>query len=153
MITKAGKKTYRFINRYEHLRQFIVYFFIGGLSAVSDLILLFIFVDFFHIFYLVAAALSFSIISTAAFFLHKNYTFKHKDRTSKLRYLIFLVVAGSGLLWSLFFLFLFVSIFKFYYLLAAVIVKFIVLAWNFLMNKFVTFRKLKSSNEDPDLYV
>lgn len=144
MITKASKKTYHFINRNEHLRQFVVYFFIGGLSAVSDLFLLFIFVDYFHIFYLIAATISFSIISTAAFFLHKNYTFRHKERASKNQYFVFLIVAGSGLLWSLFFLFLFVSVFKLYYLVAAIIVKFIVLAWNFLMNKFVTFHKVKN---------
>lgn len=141
MIIRLGKKTYRFINSYENLRQFVVYIFIGGLSAVSDLILLFILVDFFNVFYLFAATLSFIIVGTTAFFLHKNYTFKHKNRSGKIRYLIFLIVAGSGLLWSVFFLYIFVSILGLYYLFAAVIVKFIVLAWNFLMNKFVTFRK------------
>lgn len=153
MVKKLGKKTYRYINGRENLRQFVVYFFIGGFSALSDLILLFIFVDIFHIFYLTAAALSFTIVSTIAFFLHKNYTFQHKGKKNKLRYVIFIFVAISGLLWSLFFLYLFVSVFNMYYLFAAVIVKFIVLGWNFLMNKFVTFRKLNSQKENPETYL
>jgi putative flippase GtrA len=141
MVKKLGKKTYTYINERENLRQFTIYFFVGGFSAFSDLVLLFIFVDVFHIFYLIAATLSFTIVSTVAFFLHKQYTFQHKSKQNKLRYFVFIVVAVSGLLWSLFFLYLFVSILNMYYLFAAVIVKFIVLGWNFLMNKFVTFRK------------
>src|SRR3989344_8360217 len=121
MVTRLSKKTYHFINRNQNLRQLVVYLFIGGSSALTDLILLFIFVDFFHIFYLIAQTLSFIIVSTSAFFLHKNYTFQHKGKQNKLRYLIFLIIAGSGLLWSLFFLFIFVSFFKLYYLFAAVL--------------------------------
>lgn len=153
MVTKISKQAYHFINKNENLRQLIVYLLIGGSSALADLILLFVFVDFLHIFYLIAQILSFTVVSTAAFYLHKNYTFQHKGKQNKLRYLIFLIIAGSGLLWSLFFLFIFVSIFKLHYLVAAVIVKFIVLIWNFIMNKFVTFRKLKDQQEDPDIYV
>ena len=139
MIIRFGKKTYHFINRYENLRQLIVYLFVGGSSALSDLILLFIFVDFLKIHYLLAATLSFTIVSTAAFFLHKNYTFRHKGSQTRLRYLVFLLTAGSGLLWSLSLLLLLVDIFKIHYLIAAVMTKFIVLIWNFLVNKFITF--------------
>ncbi len=141
MIKKISKKTYHVINEREQLRQFVMYFFVGGFSAFSDLVLLFIFVDLFHIYYLIAASISFTLVTTTAFFLHKNYTFKHKGPTNKLRYLTFIIVALSGLFWSLLFLYIFVSILRIYYLLGAVFVKFIVLAWNFLMNKFVTFRK------------
>ena len=152
MVKRLGRKTYSYINERENLRQFIIYFFVGGFSAFSDLVLLFIFVDIFHIFYLISAAISFTIVSSAAFFLHKNFTFKHRSKQNKLRYILFIIVAISGLLWSLFFLFLFVSILKIYYLFAAIIVKFIVLIWNFLMNKFVTFRKLKTQQNDPEIY-
>lgn len=153
MVKTLSKKTYRLINKNENLRQLVVYLVIGGFSALSDLIILFLFVDFLHIFYLVAASISFTVVSAIAFYLHKNYTFKHKGSDTKLRYLIFLVIAGSGLLWNLFFLYLFVSKLGFHYLIAAIIVKFIVLIWNFLMNKFVTFRKLTGGQQWVDTYV
>ena|SRR3990167_7230137 len=143
MIIRFGKKTYHFINRYENLRQLVVYLFVGGASALSDLILLFIFVDILKIFYLLSATLSFITVSTAAFFFHKNFTFRHKGKNNKLRYIIFLVTAGSGLFWSLVLLYTFVDIFKLWYLEAAVIIKFIVLTWNFLINKYLTFRKFE----------
>lgn len=153
MIKKISKRTYHLVNKNENLRQLIVYLIIGGASALSDLAILTFLVEFFKIFYLVAATISFVIVATAGFYLHKNYTFRHQGKGNKLRYLVFLLVAGSGLLWSLLFLYLFVSIFKLHYLFAAIIVKFIVLVWNFLMNRFVTFRKLKSEGEEPDIYV
>ncbi len=141
MLIKLGKKTYHFLNRYENLRQGIVYLIIGGASALSDLILLFIFVDFLKIYYLIAATISFTLVSTVAFFLHKRFTFRHRGSSNKLRYLMFILTAGSGLLWSIFFLYTFVSNFKLHYLQAAVIVKFIVLIWNFTVNKYLTFRQ------------
>lgn len=152
MIIRIGKKTYHFINRYENLRQFVVYFFIGGTSALSDLILLFIFVDLFKIYYLIAATLSFIIVASIAFFFHKKFTFRFEGKRNKFRFLIFLFTAGTGLLWSILILFTLVEFFHLWYLLAAVITKFIVLTWNFLVNKFVTFRKLKSEKKF-DIYV
>lgn len=141
MIKRIKNKSFHLLNRNENLRQLIVYLFIGGGSALTDLILLFIFVDLFNIYYLIAQTLSFTIVSTVAFFLHKKYTFRHKSKSGdKWRYTLFILIAGTGLLWSLFFLYLFVSVLNLHYLLAAVLVKFIVLVWNFLMNKFVTFR-------------
>lgn len=141
MIIKVGKKAHHFINRYESLRQFTTYFFIGGLSAISDLILLLLFVEVSKLHYLVAASISFITISTIAFFAHKRFTFRFVGNSNKLRYIVFLFTAGSGLLLSIFLLFFIVEVLNIWYLTAAIITKFIVFAWNFLLNKFVTFRK------------
>ena len=141
MLIRLTKKTYRYVNGRENLRQPVTYLFIGGASALSDIILLFILVHFLHIFYLLAATISFLIVSTFGFFLHKNLTFRHKGPNSKLRYFVFIATAGSGLIWSLLLLFAFVDIFKIWYLQAAIMVKFIVLAWNFMVNKFFTFKE------------
>ncbi|OGY24664.1 MAG: hypothetical protein A2172_03675 [Candidatus Woykebacteria bacterium RBG_13_40_15] len=146
MLKAFTFKTFNLINRYEHLRQIIVYLFVGGLSAFLDIVLLFILVDVFHIWYLFAATISFISVSTLGFFLHKRLTFRYQGRRTKLRYVAFLFIAGSGLVWSLVLLYTFVDIFKIWYLFAAIMVKFIVLVWNFLMNKFITFGSYKKDN-------
>jgi len=141
MIKSLSLKTYHFINRYEHLRQLIAYLIIGGTCAVLNIILLYIFVDFLKIWYLLAATIAFILVATLGFFLQKKYTFRHTGGRNKLRFLIFIFIAGSGLFWELLLLFTFVELLKMWYLTAAIVIKFIVLVWNFLMNKFVTFRK------------
>ncbi len=145
MFKKLREKTYRFVNRYEQLRQVITYTVVGGFSALLDLILLFILVEAFGMWYLLAAFLSFITVSTIGFFLHKRFTFRHTGGRNKLRYAVFLFVAGSGLVLSMISLFTLVEVFGLWYMLAAVITKFMVLIWNFLTNKFITFGSLRPS--------
>jgi len=144
MVKTIALKANQFINRNENLRQSVVYTIIGGICGFFDLVLLFIFVDFLKIWYLLAAAISFILVSIFGFYCHKRFTFRHTGSGTGFRYVIFLLTAGSGLLWNLLLLYISVSILHIWYLLAAAIVKFIVLIWNFLMNKFVTFRTIQN---------
>lgn len=146
MVKTLGFKTYDFINRYENLRQIVTFSIIGGFSAVVHLVLLYIFVQFFKIWYLLAAAIAFIIVTTVGFFFQKRYAFRYTRGDNKTRYVIFIFIAGSGILWELSLLFIFVEFFKLWYLEAAVIAKFIVLIWNFLLNKFVTFRQTEPAS-------
>jgi putative flippase GtrA len=140
VFLKLIKKTHKKIEKHENARQLVTYFLIGSFNAISDLAILFLLVDFLKIFYLYSQTISFIFVATIAFFLHKNYTFRHKGRNNKLRYIIFLVIASSGLLWNLLLLSIFVEFFKIKYLLAATIIKFIIFLWNYTMNRLITFR-------------
>lgn len=140
MIKSPISEIYNFVNRYENLRQVIVYLIVGAVAALLDITLIFILVEFLHIWYLLAAVIAFISVATLGFFLHKKFTFRHTGGKNRLRYLIFLFIAGSGILWEVSFLFIFVEFFRIWYLIAAVMTKFIVLSWNFSMNKFITFR-------------
>ncbi|HSX57857.1 MAG TPA: GtrA family protein [Candidatus Saccharimonadales bacterium] len=146
-LSKAFKKVNTTLNKYESLRQFIIYVLIGSFASLSDLFILFFLVEYLHVHYLVAAAVSFTTLALVTFYLHKNFTFKHKGKSNKLRFLIFVIIGLSGLFWNIFLLFIFVEKFQLYYLFAAVLIKFIVLVWNFTLNKFVTFRILKEKEE------
>ncbi|OGY21688.1 MAG: hypothetical protein A2126_01755 [Candidatus Woykebacteria bacterium GWB1_45_5] len=141
MIKTLGLKTYYFINRNEQLRQPLTYLIIGGTCAVLDIIILYILVEFLKIWYLLAAAIAFILIVTLGFFLQKRFTFRHKGGKNELRYLVFLFITGSGVVWEISFLYIFVEFLNLWYLEAAVITKFIVFSWNFLMNKYITFRR------------
>jgi putative flippase GtrA len=129
----------QFLDRYEYARQVLTYLMVGGAAAIADLALLYVLVDLLRIFYLVAAALSFLLVATAAFFCHKRLTFRHRGQNNRLRYVLFLLTAGSGLFWSVLLLYVFVDFFGIWYLEAAIIEKGIVVVWNFLLSKYLTF--------------
>lgn len=146
-LQKHSKKAYLFLDRYENLRQIIVYLFIGGTAAVLELFILFVLVSLLHIWYLVGATISFIIVVFYSYFSHKKFTFRHKGGRDRLRFILFLLSAITGLILSLLLLSIFVEVFKLWYFSAAVIIKFIILIWNFLMNKFVIFNIFKEKIE------
>jgi glycosyltransferase involved in cell wall biosynthesis len=116
------------------------YLFIGGTCAVLDLLLLFAFVNYFHIWYLYAATASFIIVSTLGYFGQKYFSFRNYENNHRKQLPVFFAVAGVGLLLNAGFMFLFVSLMGLWYILASVMTKFIVLIWNFFANKKVTFK-------------
>jgi len=116
------------------------YLFIGGTCSLIDIALLYVFVEFFHIWYLYASILSFSIACIVGFFGQKYFTFKNKSKNHITQFIIYFTTAGIGLLINSGCIFVFVSILGMWYILASVITKFIVLIWNFLASKYITFR-------------
>ena len=146
-LIKKAVKAYQSLERNENLRQATVYTFIGGIAAILDLFLLFVLVSLLGLYYLLAATISFILVGFFSYYCHKRFTFRHKGGRDEIRFIIFLIIALTGLVWTLALLYLFVDILKFWYLFAAVIVKFIVLVWNFLINKFVTFGILKDKEQ------
>ena len=147
MLNLLGSKAYKFIENNENIRQATVYTFIGGIAATLDLFVLFVLVSLLGVYYLLAATISFVSVGFFSYYCHKRFTFRYKGGRDEIRFVIFLIIALTGLVWTLLLLYLFVDTLKFWYLFAAVIVKFIVLVWNFLINKFVTFGILKGKEE------
>jgi len=116
------------------------YLLVGGSCAVFDMGLLFALVEFFHLWYLFSAILSFTMVSTFGYFGQKYFTFQNKSKNHRKQLFVFFVIAGIGLLINSASMFFFVSILSFWYILANAITKFIVLLWNFTANKYITFR-------------
>jgi putative flippase GtrA len=141
MIIKI-KKIYKTFEKNENLRQVATYTVIGSFAVLLDLTLFYIFVNLFNIWYILAAALSFTILAIITFYLHKNFSFRHKGGHNKLRFIIFFLIASGSLLFGSLLLYILVDKFKIWYLTAAVLVKLVVVFWSFLMNKYVTFRIL-----------
>lgn len=57
------------------------YLFSGGTSAVVDLVLLHVFVEYFHIWYIISAALAYLIAFWVSFVMQKYWTFQNTDKT------------------------------------------------------------------------
>lgn len=147
MLTKIRKKsalldkTCSLAFEHERFGEKMRYLFVGGLCAVGDLVFLYFLVDFLHVWYLLAAAISFITITSLGYSGQKYFTFQNSSKNHKKQLPVFFVVTGTGLAINMFCMYLFVSIFGLWYILGSVITKFIVLIWNFSANKYITFRQ------------
>lgn len=140
MPIKVTKGFLSYFFEHEKIGEPMRYLLIGGTCAVLDLLLLYTFVNYFHIWYLYATTASFIIVVMLGYFGQKYFTFRNYEKNHKKQISVFFVVAGTGLLINVGFMFVFVSLLGVWYIIANIITKFIVLIWNFLANKKITFR-------------
>lgn len=133
MVIKIYKKIRK-------LPQFLKFFFIGGFFALLDLIILYVLTDLFGFFYLYSAVLGFIVVTSFAFIVHKKFTFQCKREDRLRQYIFFFLVNLVGL--SLYSAILYVGVeyLEVFYLSVAVFDKLLVFVWNFLANKYITFR-------------
>jgi len=124
-------------------KEFFKYLFVGFLGTLVNLFFFFMFTSLFRIFYLVSAVFSFFVAVTFNYFLNKTWTFREEiDYKIFIKWGKFLSVSVVGLGINLFFLYLFTEIFGIYYLVSQIFAIVFTTFWNFLGNKFWTFRKV-----------
>lgn len=116
------------------------YISIGGLCALTDIALLYFFVNHLRIWYLTATTISFVIVTFFGYFGQKYFTFRDLSKNHKKQITIFFIVAGVGLTINALCMFFFVSVVVLWYITSNIITKFVVLIWNFLANKYITFK-------------
>jgi len=117
------------------------YFFIGGLCALFDIALLYLFVAYLHIWYLSATTISFSIVTFSGYFGQKYFTFRDLSKNHKRQISFFFVVAGTGLVINTGLMFFLVSFLGAWYIAANIITKILVFIWNYSANRHITFEK------------
>lgn len=137
---------YRYFFYHKKIGESLRYLLIGGFCALIDIVLLYIFVEFFHIWYLYAAIITFATISFLGFLGQKHFTFKNKSKNHTKQFMVFLLISGIALILNSCCMFLFVSIAGIWYIFANIITKFIVLIWNFSAHKYITFKTKKPQN-------
>lgn len=139
-------RIYRFFFHHKKIGTLLRYLLIGGSCALGDMLLLYTFVEFFHIWYLYASIISWVITSILSFLGQKHFTFKNTSKKYQIQFPIFILVAIVGLGLNSLCLFFLVSILKIWYMFANIITKFIVLIWNFLAHKYITFKTKNPQN-------
>jgi len=137
---KMLTKTYHLFFEHQRHGEKMRYLLVGGTCAVLDLLFLYLMVNFLNIWYLAATTISFAAVSLLGYFGQKYFTFRNAEKNHKKQLALFFMVSGTGLLINAGFMFFFVSILGIWYMAANIITKFIVLIWNFLANKKITFR-------------
>lgn len=118
----------------------IKYALVGASSAIIDIGVLALLIEYGHLHLLIAAVLSFCIAVGNGFFWNKRWTFQNTNPRIARQYIKFFLTSLVGLCLNLLFLSLFVYWFHLWYVTAKIITSAIVFFWNFTVNKFWTFR-------------
>ncbi len=128
-----------------HFLPILKYACVGSISAVIDLGLLYIFVEYGKIRILLAATISFIFALFVSFFLHKFFTFKVGRGNTLRQYIKFFLTScvGLGLNTSI----LYVLVYKtgIWYIFAKIIAAGFVFIWNFSVNRYWTFHIVRIS--------
>lgn len=127
----------------EFIKQFLSYFCVGGLAAIVEWVMFFLFSSVIRIEYLVSTVLAFIFSTTANWLLGRIMTFrgntKYEGKAFKEIVLVF-AVSGIGLLFNLLLMYLFVTVLgldtDILMTLSKVMATGIVFVWNFLIRKF-----------------
>ena len=130
-----------------NIKQFISYFFVGGVAAIVEWVMFFIFANVLQINYFVSTVIAFIFSTTANWILGRITTFKdnntYKDKKAKEAFLVF-IVSAIGLLFNLILMYLFVTVMGFDSSLGKTLIKIaatgIVFIWNFLIRKLVIYK-------------
>ena len=130
-----------------NIKQFISYFFVGGVAAIVEWVMFFVFANVLQINYFVSTVIAFIFSTTANWILGRITTFKdnntYKDKKAKEAFLVF-IVSAIGLLFNLILMYLFVTVMGFDSSLGKTLSKIaatgIVFIWNFLIRKLVIYK-------------
>ena len=130
-----------------NIKQFISYFFVGGVAAIVEWVMFFIFANVLQINYFVSTVIAFIFSTTANWILGRITTFKdnntYKDKKAKEAFLVF-IVSAIGLLFNLILMYLFVTVMGSDSSLGKTLSKIaatgIVFIWNFLIRKLVIYK-------------
>ena len=114
------------------LLQFIRYFFVGGVAAVVNIGMLFIFTDVCHIYYLVSNIISFTLGLIVNYILSKLLVFQDKVSLSTSKeFIIYAIIGVVGLGIDTLLMSIFTDTFNVYYMLSKIISTLLVFIWNF----------------------
>ncbi len=122
------------------LLRFLKYASVGCSTFLFDLFLLYVFIDYFKIYYVLATALAFGIAVSINYFISRRFVFKGTLRSVHSGYGVFLLIAGAGMGAVTGLMVVFVEVFHLPYLPARVIIAGIVGLWNYFMNLYVNFK-------------
>ncbi len=114
----------------------------GLTGAGTQIGLLYIFTDLVKIWYIYSSIIAFIVAIIVSFLLQKFWTFK--DRTTQQIHhqaIKYLATAITGLIVNTVLMYLFVDLIGIWYILAQIIIGAIIMVFNFLMYKFVVFKK------------
>lgn len=129
------------------VRQFISYFFVGGIAAVVEWVMFALFANVIALNYILATCLAFVFSTAANWILGRIWTFKdnrkYDDKKAKEILLVF-TVSAIGLLFNMGLMYLFVTVMGLDTAVLKTVSKIaatgIVFFWNFFVRKFVIYK-------------
>ena len=135
IMKKDTKKLFR-TKTNNTLIQFFRYIWVGGIAAIVNIGMLYVFTDIIHLYYLFSNVLSFTLGLLVNYVLSKKFVFQEKMAINQMKEFIIYAIIGiiglgidTGLIW------IFTSGLSIYYLISKVISTMIVFIWNFVARK------------------
>lgn len=122
------------------LIRFLKFATVGGTTFLIDLLLLYLLIDYLHIYYVQATALAFGIAVSINYFVSRRFVFTGTRRSVHAGYAIFLLIAGAGMVAVTGLMVVFVEVLHLPYLPARIMIAGIVGLWNYGMNLYVNFK-------------
>ena len=120
--------------------QFFRYIFVGGLAFIIDIGFLYILTNFFGYYYLISAAISFTLGLIANYLLSTHWVFnKHNLNNLTLEFSIFTIIGIIGLGLNELFIWFFTAELNIYYLTSKIFAAALILIWNFLARKYTLY--------------
>ncbi len=132
----------KLLNRYKLLVKFGI---AGVIATATHFVLLIVLTDVFGLWYLISTSLAFLVAFMVSFFSQKFWTFRDTKKTGMYKQMggYFLVVS-SGMVVNAVGMYALVDYANLYYLIAQVIMSALVAIYNFLMYRFVIFKRVRA---------
>lgn len=123
------------------VRQFVKFGIVGASSTVIDWGIYLFLTRIFGMFYLMAKILSFSVAVFNSYVWNRRWTFRSNDPAKLKQFIKFLTISIVGLVLNSSIMFLAVDKFKLHDIVGLALATAIILIWNFLANKYYTFKE------------
>lgn len=120
--------------------RFFRYSIVGTSTFALDLTLLYFLTDVLGVYYVLSAGIAFMIAVSVNYFLARKHVFAQTSRAFESGYVLFLVIAGVGLLLVMALMYLAVDVLGFGYITSRVVIAGQVGLWTYGMNLYVNFK-------------
>ena len=117
------------------LIQFLRYFFVGGVAAIVNIGMLYIFTEVFHIYYVISNILAFTLGLIVNYLLSKKLVFQDNVVDKRKEFIIYALIGVLGLGLDTLLVLILSDKLKIYYMLSKIISTIIVFVWNFMARK------------------
>jgi putative flippase GtrA len=121
-------------------KQFIKYCIVGATAAAVDFSALYIFTEFFGIYYLISNFFAFIFSASTNFLLNKFWTFRNRSSAYLKQFTKFFIVVIIGVAFGTLLMYLFTEKGGLWYMYSKILTIGIILFWNYTGNKYLTFK-------------
>lgn len=122
------------------VRQFVKFGIVGLSSTIIDWGIFYL-LNHYMVYYLTAKVMSFSVAVINSFIWNRRWTFRSQDPNRNKEFIKFLLISLVGLTINALIMYVAVSVYGTRKIVGLIFATGITTSWNFLANKFYTFRK------------
>lgn len=124
------------------IKQLIKFAFVGAIGTIINLTILYIFTEFFLVYYIISEIFAFIAATINNYILNKFWTFKEKLHEKLIKkYVKYIAISLIALILNISILFILVEYFYLWYIFAELVAIFGAFMINFMGNKLWTFKK------------